>query len=345
MDKSWLRAFAWRTKLRQYDEIFLPGFEAVVISADEKIVKVATHDLFKTELHEVESDEFFRTYVFEPMMPAETNAAFLRNTMRTIANKVSPGVALALERYLDAPPTMEEVPVTKPKKGAAPSGARVCADYHRHSCIELSRDDSAVDYILLSAEGGLSVERAGVESFDETYKPTDTYPIDRAARLYVEFAQHLGATEEAMHALAKFTTVSEKELKMATAKAPGAADGAKKPTPAVKNAPAAKKTTEKKPVEAAKASAPATKTSKPATAAKTAAVKIEKAPKEKKATAAARFQDLIMEGKLDDDAIFATVKKEFGLDDDKRGYVTWYRNYLTKKGKNPPAAKEVKKAA
>lgn len=56
-------------------------------------------------------------------------------------------------------------------------------------------------------------------------------------------------------------------------------------------------------------------------------------------TAAQRFKELIMEGKLSDDKIFAKVQKEFDLDDSKKSYVKWYRNDLKKRGENPPEAK------
>ncbi len=49
-------------------------------------------------------------------------------------------------------------------------------------------------------------------------------------------------------------------------------------------------------------------------------------------SAASRFRDLILQGKLDDDSIFATVKAEYGLEDKKRPYVAWYRNELIRKG-------------
>ena len=61
------------------------------------------------------------------------------------------------------------------------------------------------------------------------------------------------------------------------------------------------------------------------------------APRE---TAAAMFQELIMDGKFTDDQIFAKVKAKFKLDDKKRSYVAWYRNKLGKDGKKPPTAKE-----
>jgi hypothetical protein len=69
---------------------------------------------------------------------------------------------------------------------------------------------------------------------------------------------------------------------------------------------------------------------------KTAAKGGEKAPRE---SAAAMFTDLIMAGTLTDDKIFEKVQAKFGLSDDKRKYVAWYRNKLTKDGKKPPAAK------
>lgn len=57
---------------------------------------------------------------------------------------------------------------------------------------------------------------------------------------------------------------------------------------------------------------------------------------EKRDSAAAMFKDLILEGKLTDDQIFAKVKAKFDLDDNKRGYVSWYRNNLRKQGKKVP---------
>jgi len=51
------------------------------------------------------------------------------------------------------------------------------------------------------------------------------------------------------------------------------------------------------------------------------------------------FKDLIMEGKHTDDQIFAKVQAAYNLDEKKRSYVKWYRNALTKEGKNPPDAK------
>ena len=55
-------------------------------------------------------------------------------------------------------------------------------------------------------------------------------------------------------------------------------------------------------------------------------------PKAQKPSAAGMFRDLIVEGKLSDDEIFAKVKAQFNLPDSRRGYVDWYRKDLKKKG-------------
>ena len=201
--------------------------------------------------------------------------------------------------------------------------AQVCCDHNRRTCILLERSESHVKYVALDVENGLDVTSADPRDFDRDYKPMVDYPVERAAKLYVEYSRGLGATEQVMRMLAKLTTVNQEDIEMAAKK---------KTARAAAPVKTAKKATTKT----------AGKTStKPAKAAKE-----KKAPGEKKEraprgpTAASRFQDLIMEGKKTDDQIFAVVQKEFGLDDSKRSYVKWYRNYLTKQGKNPPAAKE-----
>lgn len=216
---------------------------------------------------------------------------------------------------------------TEPSTKAAPAakrlGAQVCCDHNRRTCVLLERSESSVKYVALDVENGLDVTTADPKDFDRDYKPMVDYPVERAAKLYVEYARGLGATEQAMRMLGKLTTVNNEDIEMATKK-----KAARTAAP-VKTA---KKATTKK----AAAEKPA----------KTAKGKTGKAPAEKKEraprgpTAASRFQELIMEGKKTDDQIFATVQKEFGLDDSKRSYVKWYRNYLTKQGKNPPAPKE-----
>ncbi len=209
------------------------------------------------------------------------------------------------------------------KTSAAPvsAGPMVHADHERRTCIELRRDEDFVTFIPMSIEG-MDVQRESVKNFDGRYKPLVDYPVDRAAKLYAEYAADLGGSKMAMDELAKLTNLSTKEIEMATAKK-------------------ATKATEAK-TTAAKSAKPATKAAH-VTKGKAAPAKPAKEPKaasgEKKESAAQMFKDLIMEGKLTDDKIFEKVAAKHGLDESKRGYVKWYRNWLTKNGQKPPAAK------
>lgn len=209
----------------------------------------------------------------------------------------------------------------QPAKPAAAFTPRVCADFHRHTCIEVARADGVVKYIPLDILG-FDIQEAGEQAFDRQFKPMPDYPVDKAAKLYAGYAADLGGSEEAMQALASLTPLSPTEISMATTKK---AAVAKKDA-----APAAKKAAAKKAAPAAKKAAPAAKKAAPAK---------KEAAGERKPSAAQMFKDLIMAGKLTDDQIFEKVQKEFGLDDNKRSYVKWYRNDLAKKGLNPPAAK------
>lgn len=90
---------------------------------------------------------------------------------------------------------------------------------------------------------------------------------------------------------------------------------------------------------AAKKPEPKKATAKPA---KEAKPKAEAKPRE---SASTLFQELIMAGAKTDDAIFAEVQKRYGLADDKRSYVGWYRSKLRRDGiKNVPDAKVAKGA-
>jgi hypothetical protein len=216
----------------------------------------------------------------------------------------------------------EEIPAppTKPKRPLLDlPQILVYVDFSQHTVIEGERRDGTVYYIPFDAEEGLLVKRLPIKDFDHKYKPLLDYPVDRAAKLYLQYATHLGATREALNYLGKYTQITQGEIAMATSK---------------KNTDeklAAQKTAEKKPVPAKKETP---KKAEP----KAATKKVEpKAKGEKKETASQMFKDLIMEGKLTDEQIFKKVQAKFGLDDNKAGYVKWYRNDLRKNGvKNVP---------
>jgi len=218
----------------------------------------------------------------------------------------------------------------------AKSQSIVCTDHQRRTCIQVSRDKDDVQYIELDIVNGLTVQELNVKDFDKRFKPMSNYPIEKACSLYVAYSQTIGATEEALDALGQYCSITNQEYEMATSKA----SATQEKKTATKAKPAAKASVAKaaaKPAARPKAEPKAAKApvAKAAAKAKPAA----KATGEKKHSASAMFQDLIMEGKLTDDQIFEKVKAEFNLDDSKRGYTKWYRNHLAKQGKNPPAAK------
>lgn len=222
-------------------------------------------------------------------------------------------------------------PVTKPiivpggamvkvKKTVETSG-RVLVDFSQHTVIELERTEDKVRYIPFDGENGLRILEMKIANFDKTYKPLPDYPVERAAKLYLSYAGHLGATLEAMTHLGKFTKITQGEIAMATNKTtPAKKEPAKKSSRKVeestKPTKTAAKVSDKKPVKAATS--------------------------DKKHSAAQMFKDLIMEGKLTDQQIFHKVQAEFNLDDSRAGYVAWYRNNLQKSGHNPPPTKKEK---
>jgi hypothetical protein len=204
---------------------------------------------------------------------------------------------------------------------------RAVADRQRRTCIEILHKNGLVHCIPLDING-LELVQMNEQTFNDTYKPMKDYPVEKAAKLYAAYAADIGGSPEVMKALASIIPLSTQEIQMATAKKASAAKAVKEETKPVKKVAAEKpaKTAVKKVVA-----------EKPAKAAKAAPKKA--ATGEKTHSAANMFKDLIMEGKLTDDQIFAKVQKEFGLDDNKKSYVRWYRNDLTKKGMNPPEAK------
>lgn len=226
------------------------------------------------------------------------------------------------------------------KKTPAPTSAiTVCHDFQRRTCLQVERAGGHVKYIPLNVGTGLMVHQMSADVFDQRYVPMVNYPIEKAAQLYLSYSQNIGATKEALEYLGQIITVTKQEFDMATKKAVTKAGAAEDKRAAV----AAKTTTKPAVTKAVTAkTTPAKTTAKAAPTKAVPAAKTKTAPAkagEKKSSAAQMFQDLIMEGKLTDDQIFEKVQEAFGLDEKKRGYVKWYRNHLTKQGKNPPAAK------
>ena len=207
------------------------------------------------------------------------------------------------------------------------SNFMVHRDHNSRTCIEVNRDKSTVQYIPMEISG-FNVSIMEAKEFDRTYKPMVNYPIDQACKLYAQYAVTLGATKEALDYLGQVITITQSEYDMATKKIAAA-------TKPVEKKPVVK-ATEKKPVVKATEKKPVVKATEKKPVAKATEKKPVAKATEKKSSASAMFKELIMAGKLSDDGIFAAVQKEFGLADNKRYYVGWYRGDLKRKGMNPP---------
>lgn len=173
-------------------------------------------------------------------------------------------------------------------------------DHNKRTCLQLVRVGDAIKFIELDVSAELSVKKSSSKAFNDRFKPIVDYPVDQAVAHFRRIAGYRGATPEAQKYLGIVLTTPKQESEMPTT---------------------AKKEETPKSVTKAKTKGPPAKVVK------------------KPMSAAQRFQELIMEGKHTDDQIFAKVQREFDLDDGKKGYVKWYRNYLRKQGKKPPEPK------
>lgn len=313
------------------------GYEAFVVKHAGDKVTIVRHRLHRIVTVELTTAEFMETYCPDfTLTPAQMAREFINfmTFMQPTVEAREHIIAHTKINYSDkefkmgkpqrATKTATKSAVKSAKKPVDVAG--VYADSHRRTCIKIADDGEQVTFIPLTNDG-FEIERLDHTEFNKTFRELQDYPVERAARLYVEYSLALGGTKEALKALGQFTTVTDKEITMATTKR-AARGGATKPAAKSAAKPVAKK-------------AAATKTPTKATVEKkpTARQQGAAAKKEKGVSAAQRFQELIMEGKKTDDQIFAAVQKEFGLDDNKRSYVKWYRNHLIKNGKKPPAAK------
>jgi hypothetical protein len=224
--------------------------------------------------------------------------------------------------------------------------------------------DSAITKFLTDTQIGepdypwLTVVLMPTKEFEAKFARTQD-DLLAIAKIYREHARELGATPEALDALGHIIPMEEGTASMAISNS--ASEKAKS------GAATTAKAAQPKTATTAKAASPAQETEthdvevSPAQETETHDTEVQKprkqqaakprAPRERRPSVSSRICELIMEGKLSDDEIFAVVKREFNLDDSKRGYVGWNRSHLRKQGLNPPgpiggnapkAAKETK---
>ena len=322
---------------------------AVVTKVHADYIRVASHDFFQVEILELRHVDFVK--LFEPLLVPGIQAAYeLLHLCESML--IVPPVDTELQKLI-IDPKEDVVPRDKTKlpsktNATAEKFAGTLTAYgpgprsngRNHTCLVTKRDKEWTEYVSLydGCTMGLVLGKTHTAEFDLWYAKSDNFPVVKLANLYFEYARHAGATKEALDVLCRVINISDQEYEMAVAKknaqAPKADTEAAKPAsePKATKAPAVKSAAEPKApaAKAAKVDKPAAKTDAKAD---TGAAK---------PSASARFKELIMAGNKTDDEIFALVKTEFSLSDDKRGYVKWYRNDMAKKGLNPPAAKEPK---
>lgn len=216
-------------------------------------------------------------------------------------------------------------------------------DRQRRTCIVVASDKSNVSLIKLDTSAGLRISYMPVDLFEDTYSEVAGYPIHKAIEQYSEFARYCGATQDVMNAFngildseekngvdVKLTRLKLQQVKLLDGKAAKTqSDASADDTPPWNDdEPSVDNPKPTKKGKTAMARQPKTAVKVPSSSATTNTGSI----KQPRRTAASAFKDLILTGQYSDDEIFATVQKEFGLDDSKRSYVAYYRRELKNKG-------------
>jgi hypothetical protein len=204
-----------------------------------------------------------------------------------------------------------ETSMVKKADPASIKAPSVWRDHGSRTCIVTEVDGDTVHFIP-STDEVFEVKTAKRSDFVSRLflEPID-YPVERAARLFAEFARNMGASNKVLKVLAEYTQLTDEELEMATKKAAAAKDAAAKKPPAK-----------------------AVKEGKTTTAPK---AKAEKAsgPRENMST---MFRDLLTKGGLTDAQILKQVSAKYP--NAKPGYAAFYRKQLLDKGVKVPAVKD-----
>lgn len=234
--------------------------------------------------------------------------------------KQSKSVPGASVKFSDGKPTVLAVKGSKGfmkkvraeiAKQPAPRPVSFRKNPNSRTCVVLPNLDAGTKYfrVVTMDPSGLHVKKFDPAVFDLEWKEIKSEDPTRPIRVYVEAARRYGATDEVVEEFSKLVTLTDEDREAIRTKSGAARIGTSY------------------------------------TGAKNMSGKNGGTGGGRGRTVASAFQELIRQGKLTDDQIFAKVQAEFGLDDKKRSYVSWYRNYLRKKGENVPDAKGGGKAA
>lgn len=183
----------------------------------------------------------------------------------------------------------------------------VWRDHESRTCIVLEADSELIKYIPLTVDTPFDVQECSDQAFrTQVYLEPIDYPVERAARLFIEYSRNTGATEDVLKALAPFTNISNEEKTMARAKAT-----ARNADQEIRRGRPSKKTATKK------------------TAAKKKAVG-EKKPR---VSAAGVYREQILAGKSAKQIVAAVERKFPGKG--RLDYVKWYWKDVCKENQVP----------
>nr|DAK11931.1 MAG TPA: hypothetical protein [Caudoviricetes sp.] len=215
-------------------------------------------------------------------------------------------------------------------------------DRQRRTCIVVDADNEDYSLVKLDTSLGLRISTMPVDQFEDAFTEIEGYPIHKSIEQYAEFARYCGASQDVVDKFnsilddeekkgvdVKLTRMKLQQVKLLDSKA------AQKPsaksaddTPPWDDEPSVDNSKPTKKGKTAMARQPKASVKVPSSSATSNTGSI----KQPRRTAASAFKDLILTGQYSDDEIFATVQKEFGLDDSKRSYVAYYRRELKNKG-------------
>lgn len=216
-------------------------------------------------------------------------------------------------------------------------------DHQRRTCIVVDADNEDYSLVKLDTSLGLRISTMPVDQFEDAFTEIEGYPIHKAIEQYSEFARYCGATQDVVGKFnyildaeekkgvdVKLTRLKLQQVKLLDGKAAKTqSDASADDTPPWNDdEPSVDNPKPTKKGKTAMARQPKTAVKVPSSSATTNTGSI----KQPRRTAASAFKDLILTGQYSDDEIFATVQKEFGLDDSKRSYVAYYRRELKNKG-------------
>jgi len=274
---------------------------------------VAHYDVRKFTLKSYMYREFFDQFYPDFAVPTHRVARNMYAMRMLIPIKV--GELEQLRDFVKRTPSVE----------AEEGHGRVFCTETLRTAIVYNLTQEEVSYVALD-ERSLRVQTVPWERFNDYYTQTK-FPTALAAKIYEQVESFSPAAR--LHPYRKLLQAiqhnPDKELPMAKKSNAATAMKGDDDMSQEQSESTSKKAATKKPTGSAAALRAAKKTDAP------------KAAKSPDSSAASMFKTLIMEGKLADDQIFKKVADKFNLDDSKRGYVKWYRNYLQKKGQNPPA--------